>query len=318
MKKLIKRYKELSFEQRIVLHAVLGLVFSTTLASGKFVVGLFTDYNLCTVALYTFALLTAKLECVLGVKTNKRSFKTRNILVAVFLFISSVLYVGFSARSLFLERTTDEQSLAYVLCVAFISFCELGFAIAGILRVKNKGHFYRDIKIINFCVALIAILTAQIAILNYTAMENRDEYNAYAGIGVGIFIALCAVYILFAPIISIVDRERNVFILKDERKNALVNMANDSIELILCKSVIYGSFAYRANIRDGRVDGHIVRGKSLWKRMNVALKIFCCILSEILLPVWLVGRLILLFRSIDIPKRLEKKMIKNGFVKIEL
>lgn len=316
MKKLIKRYIALSFEQRLILHTVIGLCFSAALAMGKFVVGLITDYNLCTIALYTFALLAAKLECVLGVKTNKRSFRTRNILVAVFLFISSLLYVGFMVRMFFLERTAQKQPLEYVLIIAFISFCELGFAIAGILRTKNKGHLYRDIKIINFCIALIAILTTQIAILNYTGMENRDEYNAYTGIGVGIFITLCAVYILLAPKLSVIDREHNTFELRDEEKNALVDMQSDTVEITLCKSAVYGSFIYRARVRDKLVDGHIVRGQSLWKKMHVSLKILCCILSELLLPAWLIGRFVLMLRSIDIPRRLKRKMIKNGFVKV--
>ena len=58
--------------------------------------------------------------------------------------------------------------------------------------------------------------------------------NAYTGIGIGIFIALCAVYILFAPKISVIDRENNVFELKDETKNKLINMENDTAEIPLC------------------------------------------------------------------------------------
>ena len=89
MRNFIRKYRELSFEQKTIYTTIIGLCFSAILASGKLVIGLFTDYDLCSIAVYTFAILFSKLECVLGVKSTKRTFKQRNILIAVFLFISS-------------------------------------------------------------------------------------------------------------------------------------------------------------------------------------------------------------------------------------
>lgn len=311
----IRKYREMSFEQKTVLITVSGLCFSAVLASGKLIIGLFTDYNLCIIAIYTFAILASKLECVLGIKSDKRSFKTRNLLIAVFLFVASFIYIGFMCRMLFIERKTNEYSILYVELLAFISFTELGFAITGILHTKSKGHFYRDIKIINFCIALIAIMTTQMTILDFTTTDNTDGYNAFVGICVGSFIALCAVYILIAPKISVIDREHNVFILNDKDKNALIHTEISTVDIILCRSFVYGSYIYRAAIKDGQVDGHIIRDKSLWKRMHVLLKIICCILSEILFFVWLAGRFIFFLRSMNIPQRLERKMKLNGFEK---
>ncbi len=51
--------------------------------------------------------------------------------------------------------------------------------------------------------------------------------------------------------------------------------------------------------------------------MNVPLKILCCILSEILIFAWLAGRFIFFVRSVNLPKRLEKIMTENGFIKAE-
>lgn len=314
---LIRKYRKLSIEQKIIFKTILGICFSAVLASAKLVIGFFTDYNLCTIALYTFGMLLAKWECVLGVKSNKRTFKQRNILVATFLFLSSLLYIGFVCRMLFIERKLKNSGMSYVLMLAFISFLELGFAIAGLLRTKNRGHLYRDIKIINFCVAIIAILTTQMSILNMNSETGVVNIaNAYTGIGVGIFIALCAVYILFAPKISVVDREHNVFALKDETKNKLIDMQKCAVEILLCRSGVYGSYIYNATVQNVEVNGNIGRGTTLWKRMHVILKILCCILSEILIFVWLIGRFIFMLRSINIPYRLERKMKENGFKKI--
>ena len=83
MRKLIRTYKEMSFEEKTIVKTVIGLCFSTVLACGKLVIGLFTDYNLVSIAVYTFGILLAKSECVLGVKTNKRTFRQRTVLTAV-------------------------------------------------------------------------------------------------------------------------------------------------------------------------------------------------------------------------------------------
>lgn len=316
MSNFIRKYKEIPYEQKTVLQTIAGLCVSAVLACVKLVIGLFTDYNLCGFAAYTFAILLSKLECVLGIKTTRRSFERRNMLIAVFLFVSSVVYIIFMSRMFFTERRTREYSHGYVEALAFISFAELGFALAGLFRAKNKGHFYRDIKIINFGAALIAILTTQMTILDFTAAANTDFYNACSGIGVGAFIAACAVYIYFAPQISVVDRERNAFVLLDGRKNKLISTANFAVEIVLCPSRVYGSYVYRATVVGGRVDGKIERDKSLWNRMPVPLKILCCILSEILIFVWLIGRGIFFLRSVNLPARLETIMNANGFEKV--
>lgn len=317
MGKLFRKYREMSFEQKTILTTIIGLCFSAVLAGGKLVIGLFTDYNLCIIAVYTFAILLSKLECILGVKSNRLSFKTRNILIAVFLFVASLLYIGSMCLMLIIGRKSKDYGHIYVEMIAFISFVELGFAIAGILRTKTKGHLYRNIKIINFCIALIAIITTQMTILDFATTANTDVYNACVGIGVGSFSALCAVYILFAPKISVIDREHNVFILKEKDKNNLINMEESTAEILLCRSRVYGSYVYRATVNGGQIDGYIIRDKSLWKKMHILLKILCCILSEILLFVWLAGRLVLMFRSINLPQHLEAKMKFNGFEKAE-
>lgn len=315
MSNFVRRYRELSFEQKTIWKTVIGLCLSAALALGKLVIGLFTDHNLIGVAVYTFGLLLAKLECVLGVESGKRTFRQRNVLIAVFLLLSSLLYIGFMSRMFFIERKVGNNGMVSVLILAFISFCELGLAIAGLFRTKDRGHFYRNIKLINFCIALIAILTTQISILDMESQTGAANIaNAYFGIGVGCFIALCAVYILVAPKTSLVGREHSRFVLKDAGRNRLIDMRRANTEILLCRSFIYGDYFYRAEIDGGTVEGEIVRGKSLWKRMCIPLKVLCCILSEILVFGWLIGRGILFFRSADLPRRLERTMRKNGFV----
>lgn len=313
MENPIKRYGDLSYERKTLIKTVIGLCFSAALVCGKFVIGVLTDYNLCSIALYTCALLLSKLECVLGVKSQKMTFKTRNGLIALFLFVSSVVYIGFTCRTLITGSEIKNYRPIYVYLLAFVSFSELGFAITGIFRTKNRGYFYRDIKIINFCAAVIAILTAQTAILDFTGTQNASAYNSYTGLGVGVLIAACAVYILVAPEITVNEGERLVFVLKESGKNGLFAADAAAFEMPLCKSTVYGTYSYRAEVKDGVIDGKIARSETLWKKLHIVLKVLCCILSEILIILWLAGRFIYFLRSVNLKKRLEKKMNNNGF-----
>lgn len=316
--KAIRTYRALPFERRMLVNTVIGLCFSSALALGKFAIGLFTDYNLVSIAVYTFAILLAKLQCVLGIKSEKRAFRQRNAMIARFLLAASLIYIGFMSRMFFIERKIKNNTMSYVLILAFLSFCELGFAIAGLIRTKSKGHYYRNIRIINFCVALIAILTTQMAILNMETQTGVvDIGNAYTGIGVGVFIALCAVYIFVAPKTSVVGREHQTFVLRDGTRNRLIDMEKESAALTLCRSRIYGDYVFRASVEKDTVEGDIGRTPSLWKRMHVVWKVLCCILSEILIFVWFIGRGVLFFRSIDLPSRLNNIMEENGFVRKE-
>ena len=316
MNNLIVDFRKLPYEQKVIIITTLGICFSTLLTCGKFIIGLFSNYNLCIIAIYTLALILGKIQCVLGAKAKSESFSSRNLVISIFLFISSAVYIAFMVKGLFTERKRTDYGIAYVCIIALIAFLELGFSIAGIIRTKNKGHYYRDIKIINFCIALTAILTTQVTILDFTATTNVDVYNSAAGIGIGAVIALCAVYILVAPRISLVDREHNAFALKDNSKNHLVSMGETSFETDLCKSIVYGTYRFRAAVSGDCVEGDIVLGDGIWKNMHLFWKILCCILSEILLPVWLIGRFIFFLRSANLPKKLETEMVKNGFQKI--
>lgn len=98
----------------------------------------------------------------------------------------------------------------------------------------------------------------------------------------------------------------------------MIDLNAETIKICLSRSSIHGSYVYRATVCGDIIDGHIERERSLWKRMHVAWKVICCILSEILIFVWLISRLLYFFRSMNLPKRLEIKMKNNGFAKVEI
>lgn len=315
MKKLLQKYKEMTFEERTVFFTGVTLCVSAAATVGKFVLGLFTDYILCVAALFNALLLFAKLECLLGIKNDKVSFEKRNLTISVLLFIAGLVYVVYMGGRLFRsvdgERYTGVQSIL----TAFVGFVEMGLAILGLIQTKRKGHLYRDIKIINFASAMTAIMTAQIALLSAYS-QYSDAPNAYMGIGVGVITALLAVYVYFAPQISIIDREYNAFRLLDEEKNGLVDMSADETVIPLCESKIYGDYIYRAKVNGENVSGKIEKGEGFFNALPIFWKIILIILSEILIFVWLIGYVVFFCKTVNLPKQLEEKMIENGFEKI--
>lgn len=313
MRNYFREYRAMPYEDRLIVRAILGLCFSAVLTAGKFVIGILTDINLCIIAVYTCAILLAKLQCVRG--ASHPSAK-RVILTAVFLFFASAVYSAFMGSMAFVGRSHGDYGIVYVALLAVISFCEFGFAIRGMFRTKDKGYQYLNIKIIDFCIAMIALLTTQITILDYTAAENTAVYNSFVGMGVGILIALSALYVLIAPKVRLAGREHRAFVLREENKNGLIDMKRSAASVTLCRSSVYGSYVYEAEIEGPFLVGNIVRTASLWRRMHIVWKIVCCILSEILIFIWLFGRAIFFFRSMNLPKRLQNRMKENGFEEV--
>lgn len=315
MKELLKKYISLSFEQRLITNTVIGLCFSAALALGKFILGLVTDYTLCAVAAYTLALLLAKAECVIAYRSDGKLGYKKTALIAALALISGVIYTAYMGSALFVERTKSPMTLTKVTLLAFISFVEFGFAVAGILRTNGRDNFCRFIKIINLCVALMSILTTQINLLNFTHTEVASAQNAYSGMGVGVFTMLCALYILLYPKLGIYGKEHGVFTQLEGDFPALP-APDDSVNICLVRSALYGSYIFKAAVGDKTLEGDIIRQKSLLVRMHIALKILCIILSEILIFVWLTGRIIFMLRCICLPQRLDKRLADYGYVRI--
>lgn len=166
----------------------------------------------------------------------------------------------------------------------------------------------------NLVSALTAIMTAQVALLSRSE-KNANLYNGVTGVIVGSVTVLLAIYVYYAPKISVVGRERNVFRLVDPHKDRLGTKEGGSVRITLCKSVVYGSYVYVAGRTGEFVDGRIVRTAGGWKRLPVSGKIVCIVLSEILVFVWAAGYAVYFFRSLDMPRKLEGIMAGNGWEK---
>ncbi len=314
MKKLIGKIRSLSYEERLVYTTAVTMTVTVLISAGKILIGLFSDFILVVVGIFGVLLFAAKLQCILGAKKTMGNFKLRNALIALFLLSAGLIYIFYMGRLLFFDVANEEYGQFQAVATATISFFEMGLAIYGLVKTKNKGHYFRDIKIVNFVSGMTAIMTAQIALTSFTG-ANANFYSGLLGVGIGIVTILLAIYVYFTPRISIVDREHNVFLLKEPEENALVDMNGKTAEIVLCKSKIYSACVYRATITGTVVNGHIVKLKSGLRQINPFAKTVLIVLSEILVFAWLVGYAAYFFRALDLPGKLESMMAENGFEK---
>lgn len=147
-----------------------------------------------------------------------------------------------------------ETSIALI--IALVSFIEIGVVISGLIRLKGRGHSFRNIKLINFVLALEALVLTETAILSFTNSDTFEVSSSLFGFIVGIFVMVLSIFMVFSPYITIANQEKNDFILVNKDKNNL----EEEGELILSKSFIYGDYVYKYKfINEEEVIGEITK-----------------------------------------------------------
>ncbi len=307
---IIKKYRALSFEDRTIFNARFSILFNIGLAIGKIIFGILFNYMFLITAIVNICLMLSRLECYLGVKTNKRSFKFRNNFVGTVLILGGLQYTIYMLFLLISKFETRTYKEFVAIMIAAVSFVELGVAIKGCFNSYGKGHYYRNIKMTNLCSAFTAMALTESALMNFS-YGNNLLLNCCFGIGVGVIIILIGVYVFIAPMISIVDRTHNVYQITDDS-----NLILDEINLKITNSKFYGNYYYKANIISGIVDGNIVKGKNPLLDLNIYIKIIIIILSEILIFPYAVGAIVFHFKNASLIKKLDNIMEEKGCIKL--
>lgn len=256
-KSLIKKYRSKSFEEKTEINTLFSIALNILLAIGKTILTIFSGSFMFLISGGINLLIGfSKRECYLGIKNNIQSeFKKRNIKIALLLIFSGLMYIIYMTRLLFIKNSSFNYDGFLSINIALISFVEMGFAIAGILRVKRSGHYYRNIKIINFASACTAIILTQVALLSFTETQNANRVNGLSGTGVGLFIVLLGVFILILPKASIIDREYSEYkyaiSFNDSKMKIdsyqgkyLININHNKIEIVFSDSKVYGRYYF--------------------------------------------------------------------------
>lgn len=308
---IINRYRALSFEDRTIFNARFSILFNIILAIGKIILGIFFNSVFLITAVVNICMMLSRLECYLGVKSQKRSFRFRNNFVGTVLVLAGLQYTTYMLLLLVSRFETRSYTEVVSIMIAAVAFVELGVAIKGCFNSYGKGHYYRNIKMTNLCSALTAIALTETALMGFSGEDNL-LLNCSFGIGVGSIITILGIYVFIAPKVSIVDKTHNVYQITD----ASDFVAADRIKFQLTESRFYGNYYYSADISSGIIDGNIAKEKSPLFNINIYFKIIIIILSEILIFPYAIGAIIYHFKNAGLIKKLDSIMISKGCIKL--
>lgn len=312
----VHKFRKLPYEEKMVYTVRVSMSMNLLLAVGKVVFGLFYGFLFCIAGMVNGFIFLSKYECFLGIRNTKRSFKERNNRIFLFLLLASLIYTLYMARLVFFDIKVYDYTVFVGILIALVSFSEMGIAIYGLIRTKRSWHYHRDIKIINFCSAMTAIVLAQVAIMSFTNVKDAYFLNGITGMGVGIIMLFLSIFIYFAPVVSINGREKNIYELEDIERNNDIKISDNGV-IVLSKSVIYGNYEYHYSFNGHFVEGHIIRGKKIWSYFTPFQSVLAIIFSPILILIYAVGRLEYYFRTLTLIDDLDQMMFNEGFVKID-
>ncbi len=321
-KKLLAKNKVNSYEKKIKYPIFFSIALNYGFALGKTIFTIISgSFVFLISAAINILMAISKKECYLGIINKVDKFKKRNLIISILVILSGFLYVIYMGRLIINDIKTFQYDFYLSVSIAFVSFLEMGFAIAGILKVKNLGHFYRSIKIINFSSACSAIMLTQVALLSFTETPNANIINGLSGVGIGIFMMILGLFILILPNLSFLDREHNVYYfnstkedflnsIKQSKDSRIILHSNNHLEIIFSNNYVYGKYSYYAKIYDDRIEGDLKHERHFFKKLHWSLKILVIILSEILIFVWFFGRVIDFIKNANLPRKLDKLISK--------
>ncbi|MBE6137552.1 MAG: hypothetical protein E7176_04065 [Erysipelotrichaceae bacterium] len=313
MKKLIDEYRNLSFEDRTVFNARFSIIFNGIMAIAKFILAIFFGVFFFVNGVVNILIMVSKSECYLGIKNpNKRSFRFRNNMIGFFLMAAGLQYTFYMARLLLTDVSIMKYDMILGICIAIVSFVEIGVAIKGLFNASGKGHYYRNIKLINLCSACTAIVLTEIAIMSFASDVDSRMLDGLFGVVVGAIIILIGLFVLIAPKVSIIDKEHQVYKLKDN----VISTFEENVEIKLTSSRFYADFYYKGIKNNDIIDGHIIKGKNPIFKWNIFIVILVMVLSEILIFPYAIGALVNYFKGYKLIKKLDIIMSDNNYIKV--
>ena len=312
MMKIVNYYRSLSFQEKTVFTAKLSILMNLILGIGKTMLSFFFGVFFLVAAIVNYFIMLTKLECYLGIKyPNKKSFEYRNKCVGIFLLIAGLEYAIYMGRMIFTNVRIMDYDMILGIIIACVAFVELAIAIKGCFNSYGKGHYYRNIKLTSLCSALTAIVLTEVALTSFASETDLRMINGIVGMMVGIIIVLISIYVFIAPKISIVDKEHNVYKLKERCKP----IKDGEIVIKLTNSMFYRNYVYVGKVSDNLIDGNIIQGKSPIWRWNIYWLSLVILLSEILIFPYAIGALVYHFKCRNIISELDKQMLEKGYEK---
>lgn len=209
MKNIIKQFKRLKKEDRIILFLVFTTSGNIFMATVKFVLSLALPSLWFFInAIFMIVLSFARFFSIRDYRKTKltndkeeiqkigyKNYLNNGILLVLlgimYFFVNVYIYYKGT-------NTTMHEYLTYL--VALVAFWSIGSAIYGIIKYKrNHMPILKAVKLTNFANALTSIMLTQIVLLDTYAKSgvyNSNLMNGVTGISVGIVIIILGLYMI--------------------------------------------------------------------------------------------------------------------------
>lgn len=310
-----KKKKDTFFKKYIKQLPYLSLIINFLVALFNIITGLFLNYSILIIGIYSLLISFSKLVSLYSISKNKANDTRFNLLTAILIFISSLIYIIYMSLLLNDLNIKTKYTLVYSIFLALIAFTQLTITIRSFFKINIDTLARRNLLLIYFICALTSLLTTQIALLSINTSPSIDTnfYNGISGISIGIFTLIISLFIVFSKKYSLIVNNNFAFKVVDSSKNKKLDLTNKENSLVLIKSKIYGTYIYSYSYQDDSINGNIIKIKPSIKNINIFIKIILIILSEILIFIYLIGYLIFLILLIFIKDKLIKIMEDSGF-----
>ena len=206
---LIKKYKQLEKEDRIMLFLIFTTFGNMIIALLKFVLSLtLTSLWFFINALFMIILTFSRFFSIkdygkirsLNDAVEKQRLGYKNYLNnGILLIILGIMYFFVNVYIYYKgTNTTMHEYLTYL--VALVAFWSIGSAIYGMIKYKrNNSPIIKAVKLTNFANALTSIMLTQIVLLDTyanTNAYNSNLMNGLTGMSVGIIIIVLGLYMI--------------------------------------------------------------------------------------------------------------------------
>ena len=306
----VNKYRSLSFQDRTLFNTRFSIFFNLVLAVGKISISFFTSMFFIGAGIVNIFIMLAKLECYRCIKNPQRQIlKNFNNIVGTLLILAGLEYGLYMGRLLYSDVSVMQYNEILGIVIALVAFIEIGVAINGIFKAYGKGHYLKNIKLINLSSALTAIALTEMALMSFAAEMDTRIIDGMFGVLVGVIIIFIGSYVIVGPRVSILGREYNEYILEDNK----ISTFDDEIEIKLTESKFYRNFIYKGKKEGNTIKGNIEKSKSPLRNYHIVWKIFGIVLSEILIFPYAVGALVFHLKEHKLINELDKIMKDNNY-----
>jgi hypothetical protein len=243
----------------------------------------------------------AKIFTIQSIRHKVKIKSFNNVLISVLVLISGIVMVSIVLYDFLKPEDYSKFPLYLSFIVTIISSIEFLLTIIGLFKVSFKGHYYRNIKMINLCQAFSSLLLTTRVLVITSKNEILLKISDLNGLATGILIIIIAILMFVAIFTSIYDKLHHEY----------EYLGNDTVlehySIKLHDNYLFGDFTYEAYKCDKNViDGNIIKHRPRFYNSNLVYRVFCVLIF----PLIIVPYLIILIFELNYSNRIVKKLNK--------